>query len=153
MQYVTKHLFLVFLSVCLLAAPAHAGKKAQQNTAQPENKQSSWAIGQKMTGVSAWYGKKAQGNSTASGKRFDSTKLTAAHRTLPFGTMVKVTNKKNKKCTVVQITDRGPSSKKYIIDISRQAAIAIGMLKQGVADVTLEIVSLPPKHSRKRAQN
>lgn len=153
MQYATKLLFFVFLSFCLLAAPALAGKGSPQNTTQSTKKQSTWAVGQKMTGVSAWYGKKAHGNRTASGKRFDSTKLTAAHRTLPFGTMVKVTNKKNKKYTVVEITDRGPSSKKFIIDISRQAAMSIGMLKQGVANVTLEIISLPPKHSRKRAQS
>lgn len=143
MPHVTKLLLLVSLSFCLLTAPAHAGNDSRPGTAPTAKKQPTWAVGQKMTGVSAWYGKRAHGNRTASGARFDSTQLTAAHRTLPFGTMVKVTNKKNNKYIVVRVTDRGPRSKKYNIDISRQAAIAIGMLKQGVANVTLEIVSLP----------
>lgn len=152
MPHVTKLLFLVFLSFCLFVVPAYAGNSSRSSTAHSTKKQSTWAVGQKMTGVSAWYGKRAHGNRTASGQRFDSTQLTAAHRTLPFGTMVKVTNKKNNKHTLVQVTDRGPRSKKYIIDISRQAAIDIGMVKRGVADVTLEIVSLPAEYNRKRAQ-
>lgn len=152
MPHVTKLFFQVFLSFCLLAAPAHAGNDSRPSTAPTAKKQSTWAVGQKMTGVSVWYGKRAHGNRTASGVRFDSTQLTAAHRTLPFGTMVKVTNKKNNKYIIVKVTDRGPRSKKYSIDISRQAAISIEMLKQGVANVTLEIVSLPPGYSRKRAQ-
>lgn len=151
MPYVVKHSFALLCSICLLGMPVQAASAARQNTAPPKTIQAKPpAVGQKMSGMSAWYGLRAHGNRTASGTTFDSTKLTAAHRTLPFGTMVKVTNKKNKKSVVVQITDRGPTAKKYIIDISRQAAIDIGMLKQGVADVILEIMSLPSSRMARR---
>ena len=94
---------------------------------------------------------RAHGRRTASGATFDSTQLTAAHKTLPFGTLVKVTNKQTKKSVVVQITDRGPAPG-YIIDISRQAAINIGMLRQGRATVTLEIVALPASYAYNSAR-
>lgn len=150
MPYAAKPFLWIFFIFSLFLTPAQLAGAAQDNTARPAKTVQHYSVGQKMFGVSAWYGKKAHGRRTASGGTFDSTKLTAAHRTLPFGTMVKVTNKKNNRHTVVKITDRGPTSPKYVIDISRQAAINIGMLKQGIADVTLEIVSLPSSYTSKR---
>lgn len=153
MTQTTTRIFLIVLCLCLLhlttlpSTPAHASPTTRQSPARPAK----FAVGQKMTGFSAWYGQRAHGNRTTSGKVFDSTKLTAAHRTLPFGTMVKVTNLKNKKSVVVQITDRGPTSKKLIIDISRQAAINIGMRNQGIGKVTVEILSLPASYKKSRA--
>ena len=147
MPYVSKLFILLCLSVSLLAAPAQAAESSRKGKSKTENSETQFAVGQKYTGTSAWYGLRAHGKRTASGKTFDSTQLTAAHRTLPFGTLVKVTNKKTKKSTIVQITDRGPSSHSYLIDISRQAAINIGMLRQGSATVTMEIVSLPTSYA------
>ena len=152
MPYVSKLFILLCRSVSLLAAPAQAAESSRKGKSKTENSETQFAVGQKYTGTSAWYGLRAHGKRTASGKTFDSTQLTAAHRTLPFGTMVKITHKKTKKSAIVQITDRGPSSPSYIIDISRQAAINIGMLRQGRATVTLEIVALPASYAYNSAR-
>ena len=92
------------------------------------------------TGMASWYGPNFQGKPTANGETFDTNKLTAAHKTLPFGTIVKVTNLSNGKSVNVRINDRGPFVKGRIIDLSRAAARDIDMLTQGVARVRLEIV-------------
>jgi len=93
-------------------------------------------------GLASWYAGKFQGRQTASGEIFDTNKFTAAHKTLPFGTLVKVTNLDNGKTTVVRINDRGPFIPGRIIDLSRAAAVAIGMAGSGVARVRVE--ELPP---------
>jgi rare lipoprotein A len=80
------------------------------------------------------------GSRTASGERFRPDGLTAAHRTMKFGTMLKVTNQTNGRSVVVRINDRGPFVKSHAIDLSRGAARSIGMLQAGVARVTLELV-------------
>jgi rare lipoprotein A len=90
--------------------------------------------------MASWYGKELAGHKTASGERFDPGKLTAAHRTLPFGTQVRVTRVKTGRSVVVRINDRGPFSKKRIIDLSEAAARAIGMIEAGVTKVQLEVV-------------
>lgn len=95
---------------------------------------------QALSGSASWYGGKFHGRKTANGERYDMNKLTAAHKTLPFGTKVKVTNKRNGKSVVVRINDRGPYAKKRIIDLSRKAAQEVGMIKSGVAPVTVEIL-------------
>ena len=151
MPYVTKLFILLSLCCSLLAVPAHAGETTRKGKSNTEKTTKQFAVGQKFTGTSAWYGLRAHGRRTASGTTFDSTQLTAAHKTLPFGTLVKVTNKQTKKSVVVRITDRGPEPG-YIIDISRQAAIDIGMLRQGRAPVTLEIVSLPKSYAANSAR-
>jgi rare lipoprotein A len=88
-------------------------------------------------GYASWYDEPQM---TASGERFDKHKLTAAHRTLPMGTMVRVTNTHNGKSVVVRINDRGPYSKKRIIDLSEAAARELGMIDAGVAPVQLEVL-------------
>ena len=90
-----------------------------------------------MTGLASWY---AEGKKTASGERFDSSSLTAAHRTLPFGTVVQVTNLQSGCSTVVRITDRGPYKKNRIIDVSRAAAKELKMMNSGVAKVELVVL-------------
>ena len=152
MTYVTKLFILLCLGFSLLAYPAQADESSRQGKSKTKKSEPRFVVGQTYTGTSAWYGLRAHGKRTASGQVFDSTQLTAAHRTLPFGTMVKITHKKTKKSAIVQITDRGPSSPSYIIDISRQAAIDIGMLRQGRAPVTLEIVSLPKPYAANSAR-
>jgi rare lipoprotein A len=89
-------------------------------------------------GIASWYGGKFQGRTTANGEIFDTNKFTAAHKTLPFGIMVKVTNLENGSTTVVRINDRGPFIPGRIIDLSRAAAMAIGMTGRGIARVRIE---------------
>jgi rare lipoprotein A len=96
-----------------------------------------------QTGLASWYGEWHRGRATASGEVFDPAALTAAHRTLPFGTQVRVTNLDNGRQVSVRITDRGPYWPRRIIDLSREAARALGMVTQGVAPVHLEVVELP----------
>jgi rare lipoprotein A len=94
-----------------------------------------------MQGVASWYGGKFHGRLTSNGEVFDTNELTAAHKSLPFGTMVKVTNVDNGRWIVVRINDRGPFVEGRIIDLSRAAADALCMLSSGLARVTLEIIS------------
>ena len=90
------------------------------------------------TGEASYYADKFNGRTTASGEKFSNSKLTAAHRTLPFGTMVRVTYLKTGKSVTVRINDRGPQKKSRIIDLSRKAADQIGMTRDGVGQVRVE---------------
>ena len=90
-------------------------------------------------GKASYYGKKFHGRKTASGEIYSSEKFTAAHKSLPFGTLVKVMNPKNGKCVTVRINDRGPYAKGRIIDLSHAAAEEIGLLSAGV--MTVEVTS------------
>lgn len=87
-----------------------------------------------------WYGPGFHGNLTSSGEVFDQEAFTAAHRTLPFGTMVRVTNLKNDKSVIVKINDRGPGSLYLDLDLSKGAARELDMLLAGVAELKMEIV-------------
>jgi len=89
-------------------------------------------------GRASWYGGKFQGRATASGETFDMNSFTAAHRTLPLGSWVKVTNLRNKKSVVVRINDRGPVPEDRCLDLSRAAAQVLGM--NGVVSVRLELL-------------
>lgn len=92
------------------------------------------------SGQATWYGSGAHGNLTASGERFNMYAYTAAHKTLPFGTKVRVTDTDTGKSVVVTINDRGPFGAGRVIDLSYQAASDIGMISKGVANVKLEIL-------------
>lgn len=92
---------------------------------------------QPSTVIASYY---YHGTRTASGEKFRPDGLTAAHRTLPFGTKVKVTNQDNDKSVLVRINDRGPFIKSRTIDLSRGAARQLGMIRTGVAKVTLEVL-------------
>ncbi len=91
-------------------------------------------------GIAAYYSDVFQGKKTASGELYDRDKLTAAHKTLPYGTKVKVIHLKNDKSVIVTITDRGPFTKKRIIDLSYAAAQEIELIKVGISKVRLEIL-------------
>ncbi len=91
-------------------------------------------------GVASYYGEAFAGRLTANGERFDPEKLTAAHRTLPFGTILNVTNLQNNESVVVRINDRGPFVRNRVIDLSKAAARKIGMISSGIAEVRLEFV-------------
>lgn len=91
-------------------------------------------------GLAAVYNHKLNGHKTASGERYDANRLTAAHKTLPFGTMVKVTNVKNQKTVTVRINDRGPTQAGRILDISTAAAQKLGIKPTAMAEVSAEVV-------------
>jgi peptidoglycan lytic transglycosylase len=93
------------------------------------------------TGMASWYGAKHQGKRTASGEVFNQDKFTAAHRSFPWGSVVKVTNLANGKSVEVRINDRGPFGKGRIIDVSRAAARVLGMVESGVTLVRVELLS------------
>jgi rare lipoprotein A (peptidoglycan hydrolase) len=93
-----------------------------------------------QSGIASFYGYGA-GSQTASGQRFNPNDMTAAHRTLPFGTKVRVTNKRNGKTVVVTINDRGPFIRGRVIDLSTAAAGVIGMKSSGLAPVTVERIA------------
>ncbi len=96
--------------------------------------------GDNETGKASFYAMKYQSRKTASGERFDQSANTAAHKKLPFGTKVKVTNIKNGKSVIVRINDRGPFVSGRIIDLSRSAFSSIGNTSAGVIDVKIEVV-------------
>jgi rare lipoprotein A len=96
-------------------------------------------------GVASWYGRSYSGKATASGEIFRPWKRTAAHKSLPLGTIVKVTNTDNGKSVRVVINDRGPYAKGRIIDLSRKAARKIDMLDSGVANVEIKIIGCSPQ--------
>jgi len=94
------------------------------------------------SGMASWYGSVLQGHRTASGRRFNMYELTAAHRTLPFGSLVKVTNLRNHRSVVVTITDRGVLDPDRVIDLSWGAAKELNMVKMGVDPVRLELITV-----------
>lgn len=101
--------------------------------------------------MASYYADKFQGRPTASGERFDNGKLTAAHRALPFGSRVRVTNLTNGRSVTVRINDRGPFIKGRVIDLSLAAARRIDMVRAGVVAVRVELVRGAPVHRSARA--
>ena len=97
-------------------------------------------IAQSFSGQASWYGGKFHGRQTASGEIFNQNAFTAAHRYLPFGTRVKVTNINNGRSVIVRINDRGPFTKGRIIDLSAAAARSIGLIRTGVAPVQVSVL-------------
>lgn len=122
-----------------------------QSVSGRPNSESAFSFGSvrfSVTGWASWYGPGFDGNYSASGEVFNQNALTAAHRDLPFGTQVRVTNKDNGMSVVVRINDRGPFSGDRIIDLSRGAAAAIGLIHSGVAPVNLEVLGAARAASR-----
>ena len=97
-------------------------------------------IGQNQTGKASFYADKFEGRPTASGEKYKHSKLTAAHKTLPFGTRVRVTNVANQQSVEVLINDRGPYAEGRIIDLSKSAAEKLGFVNQGLAEINLEVL-------------
>lgn len=124
------------------SAPALAAMKAAPGPtsvalaeAMPEAKQTDPKV---QVGIASWYGNQEQGRLTASGERFDEHKLTAAHRSLPLDTKVKVTNLENGRSVEVKVNDRGPYIPGRVLDLSTRAAKLLGMEKEGLALVRIE---------------
>ena len=117
-------LLIAITSLLLSACASHQGQVDPQ--------------GYRAEGQASYYGARHHGNKPASGGRFDQNALTAAHRSLPFGSRVQVTNLRNDKRVVVRINDRGPFTNKRIIDLSQKAAEQLDMLRDGVVPVRVE---------------
>ncbi len=116
-----------------------AGTRAQGKT--PSTSQAPIERHHAETGRASWYGKAHQGQHTASGERFDMHALTAAHRTLPFGTIVRVTDLRSGRAVNVRINDRGPFRRGSVIDLSYEAARKLGIVSRGTARVELTVIS------------
>lgn len=114
-------------SIAITTSKAKAAASAKKSTSS-------------MNGVAAVYADMLQGRKTASGQTFNQHGLTAAHRSLPLGTTVRVTNLRNKRSVDVQVNDRGPWHRGRIIDLSKAAAKELGMMRAGKALVRLEII-------------
>lgn len=121
---------------------------------------SSWAWPRKKgveTGMASYYADKFHGRKTSNGERFNMNAYTAAHRTLPFNTMLKVTLLSTGKTVIVRVNDRGPHARRRIIDVSKRAAIELGLVKHGSGKVKVEVVgkegkvTLEPKKEPKHA--
>ncbi len=127
---------MIVLSASLLAALFLIGVDAQAAGVSP---------GHTQKGVASYYHNSLHGRKTASGQIYNKNKLSAAHKTLPLGTKVRVTDVKTGKEIVVRINDRGPFVRGRVIDLSRSAAKELGILQRGVAKVEVEVISIPSR--------
>ena len=108
--------------------------------------------GSTQVGVASYYSDSLAGETTANGESYDPGALTAAHRTLPFGTRVAVRRIDNDRSVIVRINDRGPFAHGRIIDLSRAAAAALQMLRAGITRVELEVLSVPQPRGRRASR-
>jgi rare lipoprotein A len=121
---------LCAIALLCFSIAAHAGEQSASSAASAS-----------QTGVASWYGGEWIGRRTANGERYGAGDLTAAHRTLRFGTFVRVTNLRNNRNVIVRINNRGPFCKGRILDLSKRAAVELNMLGTGTARVRLEVLS------------
>ncbi len=130
----------LFLSSCVpsIRFASRTNSSDENNYKTGENSKA--IVGETFRGVASYYADEFNGKKTSNGEIFDMNGYTAAHRTLPFGTKVLVTNLKNGKSVIVRINDRGPFAEDRIIDLSKAAAEAIGMISDGVAEVEIKVI-------------
>lgn len=144
MRRVLATALLAFAVASLQAAPRPnnpGSSKAPEQTAQTTaKKKHHWY----QIGLASWYGRAFHGKETASGEPYNMYQLTAAHRELPLGTWLRVTNLENGRTVVVRVNDRGPVPRTRVIDLSYEAATLLGMRAEGIQKVRLDIVSEPP---------
>jgi rare lipoprotein A len=126
---------LTLAGCAIFTAHVHADTPDHWKSDSPALKQSLEAV--LARGKASWYGPRFHGRRTANGERYDMHELTAAHPTLPFGTLVRVRNTTNGREVVVRINDRLPPIRHRIIDLSQAAAISLGFLQAGLAPVVL----------------
>jgi rare lipoprotein A len=126
--------FVIFVTMVFATAFLHHLAVAQGSAPAK-------ATSEPTTGLCVYYNDKFQGHALASGEKYDKNALTAAHKTFPFGTKIKVTNLKNNKSVVVRVNDRGPhGSKLRIIEVTRRAAEELDMIRDGKAKVQIAVV-------------
>ena len=128
-------LIFLFLSACASVSKIGIGTNSTKSHSRIE--------GYSQIGVASWYGVDEDGGKTASGEHFSKNSYTAAHQTLPIGTMVRVVNLENGRDVIVKINDRGPFKKGRVMDLSYAAAKSIEMLGKGTAKVRVEVISVP----------
>ena len=141
-----RRLFLVLVLIVMTSACA---KRAR--VAAPVDGVMIASVGTEADGQASYYGDPYHGRTTASGETFDKNKMTAAHRTLPFNTWVRVENQLNGKSVDVKVNDRGPFVPGRVIDLSEGAARKIEMIRSGVVPVRLEIIKEPEGRSTARS--
>lgn len=137
MKTLIKYLFIaaaLFFYACSSSVRYTSAEKNDYNKGESNYRTES------QTGVASYYADEFNGKKTASGEIYNMNKLTAAHPSYPFGTIVKVTNLKNGKIVVVRINDRMPDFKNRIIDLSYEAAKQISMINDGIQEVELEVI-------------
>lgn len=134
MKHVTSFLYLTLMLICSLLIPT-----------------TSFADNVYQSGKASWYGSFHHGRKTASGERFNMNGLSAAHRTLPLGSMIEVTNKDTGKSVTVKVNDRGPYHGNRILDLSKGAASQLGMLKTGVGNIQITVLSKPEPRSKRNS--
>lgn len=105
-----------------------------------------------IIGEASYYSNRLHGRKTSSGELYNMHKFTCAHKTYPFGTVLKVTNLKNNASIHVTVNDRGPYAKSRIVDLSMAAAKELNMVQSGVARVKVEIVSMPERKTKKKTR-
>jgi rare lipoprotein A len=125
----------VAVAVCVALSGCAGKKRVQKPTAA--------RLGSTETGLASWYGNPYHGRRAANGEIYDMEKMTAAHRTLPFGTWVRVKNLENNQTVDVRITDRGPFVGGRILDLSHAAAVSIAMIGPGTAKVKITVIAKP----------
>ena len=128
-----KILYIWLLPALLLLASCHSSRTA--GTAPR---------GAVQTGLGSYYASKFNGRATASGSIYRPGGMTAAHNTLPFGTLIRVTNTRNGRSVEVTVTDRGPHTKGYIVDVSHRAAVQLGIIEAGVVPVEVAVIRAAP---------
>ena len=141
-------LILVLISVLLYSCAstgngrnsAQGSQSARDSLRKDRNQATADYI---IYGEASYYAEKFHGKATASGEIFDMNALTAAHKTLPFGTVCRITNLENSRQVIIKINDRGPFIENRILDLSKGAARKLDAIKSGVIDVKIEILSLP----------
>ncbi len=145
MRYIIFIVIAFFLGGCTfkhnsLAIPNYEIKRIKQQRAKYKRLSHKELIGLQQIGIASYYGPQWNGRTTANGERLNLSALTAAHKTLPFNTLVRVTDLDTGKSIVVRVNDRGPYVRGRIIDLTDGAAARLGILHKGIARVKLEVI-------------
>ena len=135
-----KHALIIAFVFCLIPTLTGCGGAAPRFTSQPSRRVS--LSGHQLEGVASYYADEFHGRRTSNGEVYDMHALTAAHRTLPFNTRVRVLNLENNKSVVVRVNDRGPFKDDRVIDLSLEAAKRVGLVANGTASVSIEILEV-----------
>jgi rare lipoprotein A len=158
----------LLLAGCTAEIASHTAKQSRADKAKPEDRGvykigAPYRINGRLyrptvdyayveTGIASWYGRDFHGKRTANGEIFDMNRISAAHRTLPLPSMVRVTNLENGRTLVVRVSDRGPFARERIIDLSRKAAQTLGFYEKGTARVRVQLLAKESRELALRAQ-
>lgn len=133
-----KRTLLIIIATILFTSCSSAVKFSSSSTSKYDDDNSE--VVTVMYGKASYYGSEFDGRSTANGETFSNKEYTAAHKSLPFGSIVRVTNLSNNNIVIVRVNDRGPYVTGRVIDLSRIAAEKLGMIRDGVIDVKIELL-------------